>query len=110
MIPSYPDPVPVSMDARLRPTADTQVKPVGDSGVIVDTRTGKCWELNLVGLAIWRLLGEGRSIGETVEAVHAQHAISIATATNDVLGFVQSLLREGLLELLPAAGTDEPAR
>ena len=102
--------MPISTESCLTPTADAQVKPLDDCGVIVDTRTGKCWELNAVGFAIWQLIAAGQSIGETVKALASRYSISIAASTNDVTTFVQALMREGLLEVLPAAGGSTAAR
>jgi hypothetical protein len=100
--------VEISAASRLTPTADAEVKQLNDCGVIVDTRTGKCWELNAVGFAIWQQVAAGKSVGETAEAVAARYSIAIGTSANDVLTFVQSLAREGLLELSPA-NTDSAA-
>jgi hypothetical protein len=102
----YPESVKVSTESRLTTAADAQVKPLNDSGVIIDTRTGKCWELNPVGFAIWQLIAAGKSVGETVEAISVRYAVSAGTSKDDVLGFVQSLVSEGLLEAAPGAGSD----
>lgn len=93
----------IAADSHLRTAADAQIKSLDDRGVIVDTRTGKCWELNAVGFAIWQYIAAGKSIGETAEALAARHSISIGKSTEDVMSFVRSLVGEGLLELPTAA-------
>jgi hypothetical protein len=103
----YPEAVKLSTAAHLTPGPDAQVKSLNDGGVIVDTRTGKCWELNAVGFAIWQQIAAGKTLAETAEAVAARYSISTVTSADDVLAFAQSLLREGLLEL--PAGTDPDA-
>ena len=109
----YPESVKVSTESRLTAAADAQVKPLQDSGVIIDTRTGKCWELNAVGFAIWQLIAEGKSVGETAEAIAARYSIAMGTSKQDVLDFVQSLVGEGLLQVLQipsTAGADSAVR
>lgn len=103
----YPALVTLSTAARLTPGPDAQVKPLNDCGVIVDTRTGKCWELNAVGFAIWQHIAAGKTLAETAEALASRYSISAATSSDDVLAFARSLLREGLLQL--SAGTDTDA-
>jgi hypothetical protein len=102
----YPDGVKLSTAARLTPGPDAQVKALDSGGVLVDTRTGKCWELNAVGFAIWQQIAGGKTLAETAEAVAARYSISTATSMSDVLAFAQSLLREGLLELPTDADTN----
>ena len=106
----YPESVKVSTESRLTTAADAQVKPLHDSGVIIDTRTGKCWELNPVGFAIWQLIAAGKSVGETVEAIAARYAITVGTSKEDVIDFVQSLVSEGLLQVTSTAGADSAVR
>ena len=102
----YPRSVDIAAHSRFRAAADAQVKPLDDGGVIVDTRTGKCWELNPVGYAIWQHIVAGKSVGETAEAVAARHSISIDSSAEDVMEFVRSLVRERLLELPDDPRTD----
>lgn len=94
----------VSNDSRLRPTANVEVRALDDRGVIVDTRTGKCWELNAVAFAIWQQIAAGKSVGETVDAVGAGYAVPADRLREDVVSFVGSLLSEGLATLSPQAG------
>ena len=97
----------VSNDSRLV-TTNVEVRALDDRGVIVDTRSGKCWELNAVGFAIWQQIAAGRSVGETVDAVGAGYAVPADTLRADVVSFVRSLLNEGLATL--QAGNDGAIR
>jgi hypothetical protein len=102
----YPQLVKLLSGARLTPGPDAQVKALNDCGVIVDTRTGKCWELNAVGFAIWQQIAAGKTLAEAAEALAARYSISKTTTADDVMAFAQSLLREGLLELSADTDTD----
>jgi hypothetical protein len=90
--------VKVWPEARLHPSTDATVKPIDDRGVIVDMRTGRCWELNRVGFAIWQLVVTGKSPDEAAEAIATRFDVESGTSKRDVLAFVQSLADEGLLQ------------
>jgi hypothetical protein len=98
----------VSNASRLKPSVGAEVATVDDTGVIVDTRSGKCWQLNAVGLEIWQLIAAGKSVGETIDTVAARYSIPTETSRTDVMSLVQSLLREGLLAPTPASGSTVP--
>jgi hypothetical protein len=73
------------------------VKPLDDRGVIVDMNTGRCWEVNKIGFVIWQCLSNGRTIAETVELIASRFSVDVGVARQDVLAFVESLTRQGLL-------------
>jgi hypothetical protein len=90
--------VNVSPEARLFPSAHATVRAIDAGGVVVDMRTGRCWELNSVGFAIWQLIVDGRSVTEAAYEIATRYAVEIGVASHDVLAFVQSMVVAGLLE------------
>lgn len=93
-----------------RPASDAAVRPLDDRGVVIDMKSGRCWELNRVGFAIWRLVSEGKSVGETIDAVTARYGVSPGTSRNDVLSFLDSLVNAGLLEPQTSGTADRTDR
>jgi Coenzyme PQQ synthesis protein D (PqqD) len=88
----------LSAATRLTRTSRVEVKTIDDRGVVVDLQTGRCWELNQVGYAIWQRLAEGRSLEEVSSTVASLHDIEIEKAMRDVTAFVGVLVDAGLLE------------
>ena len=105
----YADRVTISVDTCFRPAPEATVKSLEDRGVIVDMRTGRCWELNAVGFAMWTLAAEGRSVAETIAAISARYGVSPGTSENDVSAFLQSLVDAGLLNPSPRGSADRTA-
>jgi hypothetical protein len=97
--------VTISRDTSFKPAREATVKPLDDRGVIVDMHTGKCWELNPIGFAIWTLVAEGKSVADTIAAISARYAVSAGTSETDVLTFLESLVNAGLLNPTPESGS-----
>jgi hypothetical protein len=90
-------------DTRVNPARHVNVQPVDDRGVLVDLRSGRCWELNAVGFAIWRLLADGRSVADAAGEIAHRYAVDAAVSRTDVTDLVRSLLGEGLVAIAAGA-------
>jgi hypothetical protein len=99
----------ISRETRFTPASEATVKPMDDHGVIVDMRTGKCWDLNQVGFAIWTLAAEGKSVADTIAAISTRYAVSSETSETDVFAFLRTLVNAGLLVAAPGHAEDGTA-
>ena len=93
----------LSAATRLTRTSRVEVKAIDDRGVVVDMQTGRCWELNPVGFAVWLRLAEGKSLEEVSDIVASLYRIEIEASVRDVSEFARVLVDAGLLE--PSSST-----
>jgi Coenzyme PQQ synthesis protein D (PqqD) len=88
----------IRMTSPPRRRPDVKWKKVGRSGILLDLNSGDFFEVDEVGLSIWRLL-DGKS---SVEAVSGKLARSYsappATIEKDVRRFVSELRKRRLIE------------
>ena len=89
-------------DARLAPAAHVKAQPLEDRGVLVNLRTGRCFELNQAGFEIWRLITEGGSQASIAAALAARYALAPEVSDRDVRALVGLLVAEGLVEVTGA--------
>jgi hypothetical protein len=94
--------VDLSDDTRIVPSRQVTARKVEDRAVLVDLETGRCWELNRVGFAIWQLLASGESVARTASAVSARYGVSGDVTRGDVLVLLRSLLEAGVVEIAGA--------
>jgi Coenzyme PQQ synthesis protein D (PqqD) len=100
--------VDLSDETRLRPAAHTSLQPLDDRAVLVDLRTGRCWELNKIAFTMWRLLAEGQPVSAVAVAISTHYTVAEDVARRDVLELARSLVSEGLA-VIGAPAPTEPA-
>jgi hypothetical protein len=83
----------------LRQSGDVAASRLGDTGVLVNLRTNRIFELNATGLRVWELVGEGctrteieRRLGEEFDGVSPEQL------QQDVRKLLLALLNEALVE------------
>jgi hypothetical protein len=69
--------------------------------VLIHMSTGDCFELNQVGIEVWRLLAEKRTLPEIVAEVARRHVVPEATVDADVRSLLAELTRHGLVTRTP---------
>ncbi len=67
------------------------------STVMMDTMTGKYYNLGTVGGRIWELLEEPMTIAALVKKLTDEYDVSAAQCRADILPFLDTLLERGLL-------------
>jgi hypothetical protein len=77
------------------PTVVTQM--TADGAVLLEMRSGDCFELNQSGAEIWSRIKDGESLAAVVAAVAERYAIPPSTAEADARQLVAELTRRGLL-------------
>jgi len=70
---------------------------VNEEGFIFDPETGNSFTVNQTGLLILKLLKEGKSEEEIVEALTREYDVSPEEARRDLLDFIEQLRLNGLL-------------
>lgn len=70
--------------------------------VVGDTETGESFSLCGVAADLWKALTEGGSLDMAVESLANEYDVDAATLTDDLRGFVEDLLMQGLLENVEA--------
>ena len=70
---------------------------ISDEGFIFDPETGSSFTVNQTGLFILKLLKEGKSQEEIVEALTEEFDVSREEAARDLIDFLEQLRLNGLL-------------
>ncbi|RKQ63855.1 PqqD family protein of HPr-rel-A system [Thermovibrio guaymasensis] len=70
---------------------------ISDEGFIFDPETGSSFTVNQTGLFILKLLKEGKSQEEIVEALTEEFDVSRGEAARDLIDFLEQLRLNGLL-------------
>jgi hypothetical protein len=74
---------------------------LGDSGVLVDVRTGRMFELNVTGVRVWELISGGCSTDQMVQRLTEEFTANEADVRAETAALIDELLREGLLHAEP---------
>ncbi|ADU96902.1 HPr-rel-A system PqqD family peptide chaperone [Thermovibrio ammonificans] len=72
---------------------------INDEGFIFDPETGNSFTVNQTGLFIIKLLKEGKSEEEIVQALTEEFDVSPEEARRDLVDFIEQLRLNGLLEV-----------
>jgi hypothetical protein len=99
--------MPESREMSARPAAGVAARALEDRGVLVNMKTGRCFELNRIGYEIWLLFEGGLAASVVCEQLARRYKVAIEVITRDVLAFAQTLGREALLEITPSAPDTE---
>lgn len=70
---------------------------ISDTGFVFDPRTGHSYSVNATGLALLKCLKQGLDLSSTHAQLRAQFDCP-ANITNDVHGFINSLVNHELLD------------
>jgi len=65
--------------------------------MVVDLKSGRCWQLNAVGAEAWALLQEGSTLSNVVDALASRYDVGRAQLTADVRQIVNDLTAQGLI-------------
>jgi hypothetical protein len=88
-------------DIVLIQSPDLKMQPVDGGALLVDLRSGVCFELNRTGVEVWNLLGGGASIRSLCETLAARYDVPDETIAADVTSIVEALKRQELVHPLP---------
>jgi len=85
-------------ECRFRPNRDVIDTVLGDDEATLMFLDAKLtYALNRTGLRIWRLLKEGRTVGQIVEGLYEEFDVEREQAKENTLNFIEELLAHKLI-------------
>jgi Coenzyme PQQ synthesis protein D (PqqD) len=94
-----------SVVVRRREAVDTEVN--GEI-VALQTETGGCYGLNLIGSEIWRAIHQPARVADLCAAILRDYEIDAASCERDVLALLKILHQEAMIDIA-AQGEDAAA-
>ena len=94
----------VALDETVSRRADVMAREIPDGAVLVDMMSGRCWELNRVGAALWTLLESPTTLRQACDALSGRYDVELAVLQRDVIAIGDELIRAGLLVPAGPAG------
>jgi hypothetical protein len=91
--------VSLSLSSRVKISDNTLFQELSGEAVLLELSRGVYYGLDEVGTRIWNLLGEGRSLQETVAVLVDEYDVSDSQGADDVLRLVKELEERRLLEI-----------
>jgi hypothetical protein len=93
----------MSVDARTRLVRKDDVveRSIEDGAVLVDMTSGRCWELNRLGVEVWSLLSNGQDLQGICDLLAGRYSVVPATLMSDVIDLARTLLTAQLVDLRP---------
>lgn len=83
--------------AVLQANPEFTVASMTDGAIVLDTRTGDCFELNQTGASIWTRMKSGRTGREVLAALTAECAAPAAQIEADLRALLADFLARGML-------------
>jgi hypothetical protein len=97
--------VEAAQNVRVVPRRDVAKQSLGDGAVLVDLRSGTCFELNRTGAEVWDLLAGGATIDIICATLAGRYGVPDETIAGDVRSVVEALKQQELVEFLPVSET-----
>ena len=87
----------MNLKTRLVRRNDIMTADMNGSAVTMDIATGKYYNLGETGGAIWNLLDQEKTVEELIVALTAEYNISKEQCAKEMIPFLESLIKKGLL-------------
>jgi hypothetical protein len=87
--------------------AHTVSRPVGNTVVVLDARTGRYYRLDGSAGEIWSLLPDCPTVGDLVDRLANRYGRATTALDDEVSSFVQSAIDDGLLETADSPSRDQ---
>ena len=78
--------------------------PLDDNIVMMDVDEGQYFELDPVAARIWMLIDEGRTLRSVCDALMEEYDVSAETCSQDMLEFVQTAVKMGIVRVEARSG------
>ena len=88
-----------SLSSRVRISEDALFQELSGETVLLELSRGVYYGLDDVGTRIWQLLGEGRSLAETLAALVAEYDVTAEQGAEDLLALVRELEEHRLIAI-----------
>jgi len=79
-----------------------------DGAVLLDIEQGICFSLNPVGLKIWELLKQGRSLDQIADTLNHDFPVPRDQLLSDATEFIRALEAKHLIRRSGQTGAEEP--
>jgi hypothetical protein len=89
----------VSLNARVVVPDAVLVRTIEDESILLNLNNENYYGLDEVGTRIWTVLVASVTIEEALGTLLAEYEVDKRTLTDDVIGLVESLMAQGLVEL-----------
>lgn len=89
----------LSADSRVVVARDQVSSDLGGETAILNFRTGTYYGLNAVGVRIWDLIQEPRSVGDIRDVLVNEYEVEPGRCESDLVALLQLLAEEGLVEV-----------
>jgi hypothetical protein len=91
--------VSLSLSSRIRISEHTLFHELTGETVLLELSRGVYFGLDEIGTRIWQLLGEGRSLQETVAVLVDEYEVTEQQGAEDLLALVRELEERRLVEV-----------
>ena len=88
-----------SLSSRVKISEDALSQELSGETVLLELSRGVYYGLDDVGTRIWQLLGEGRSLAETLAALVAEYDVTAEQGAEDLLALVRELEEHRLIAI-----------
>jgi Coenzyme PQQ synthesis protein D (PqqD) len=88
----------LSMATHVRIPESIAVHDLQGELLLLNSATGVCVSLDLMGTRMWQLLHEHHALHKVLDALLHEYAVTEAQAEQDLLGFVARMLEQGFVE------------
>ncbi len=90
----------LTLNARLRISANVIFTVVGQDAFLLNTQTNKYYALEEVGVRLWELLNEGRGLHESYQLLLSEYEVDPPQLESDLLELAGTLMENGLVEVI----------
>ena len=90
--------------ARYRRSPDALSRSVASEVLVCLPDWDEIDRLSTSGAAVWRSLARPRTVAELTAEVAGEYGVRTEAVRNDIRGFVELLVKRGLVERIPATG------
>ena len=89
----------VTADSKVVATKEQLSSDLTGETIILNSKSGVYFGLNAVGASIWNLIQEPKTINEIRDAILAKYQVEPEQCESDILGLLQEMQTEGLIEV-----------
>ena len=93
----------VSLDDRIKVSADAVCKELGGEAVVLDLASGMYFGLDETSTRLWQLLQDRSTLRAACERLREEFDVEPARVEQDAIDFVRQLADAGLVTIVPSS-------
>lgn len=86
-------------DMSFKISSEVTAHEIGDGTFIYNNKRGTCFGLEGIGLEIWQMICEGKTVGEIIDSIQDNYDVDKGAISRDVHSFVNRLTENHLLDM-----------